>query len=574
MVAPLMVLAATTPTVILDESFDAFTEGSEETPGTTDISVGYSGKLRTTLSGWTGKSIYEAGGKLKIADGGYLQTARYNMSANSGVVKITARVKMLASTGGILKVSLGYTTVGQVAVYDNKWTDVSVIAAGGTSSSYVRVEPYLVFEGLLIDNLKIETSPDMFPAPEAYQPTQADGTSFTAKWSRVKGATSYLLDVYTGQGDAKTYVMQAQKLTLTPQKVTGLDASKTYRYTVRATNGTAVSEPSNEIEVIKVIRSLDAPVAKAATDVTDDSFTANWEPVADAQSYQVNVYRQSTTKQAGDLDLIDEDFSGVTKGTFSKVEYGSLEEYLDAYTKTTGWWAKQHVFAAGTIGLSPFSGAASLTTPQLDLTADGGKVKVSVTMAAMNYAPEAVADTAFVNLVDQNDSVIAQQMVLLQAEMKEYVVNFTQGAANQAISIAYNGSNRLFIDAVKVSQNVPAGYVKTDHVLTIEGLTGTSCAVEAPILNGDGDVYLYDVQAVAPTVDYTGDVTTITSDKSNRIVVPAKQTGISDVNASKQAVRVQYFDLMGREHTTAVSGINVVVTTWTDGTRTSQKVMK
>ena len=195
MVAPLMVLAATTPTVILDESFDAFTEGSEETPGTTDISVGYSGKLRTTLSGWTGKSIYEAGGKLKIADGGYLQTARYNMSANSGVVKITARVKMLASTGGILKVSLGYTTVGQVAVYDNKWTDVSVIAAGGTSSSYVRVEPYLVFEGLLIDNLKIETSPDMFPAPEAYQPTQADGTSFTAKWSRVKGATSYLLDV-------------------------------------------------------------------------------------------------------------------------------------------------------------------------------------------------------------------------------------------------------------------------------------------------------------------------------------------------------------------------------------------
>ena len=54
-------------TTVFSENFDAFTEGSEDAPGTTDIS-GYTGKLKKTI-GWNGSKVYEAGGKLLIEDG-------------------------------------------------------------------------------------------------------------------------------------------------------------------------------------------------------------------------------------------------------------------------------------------------------------------------------------------------------------------------------------------------------------------------------------------------------------------------------------------------------------------------
>lgn len=46
-------------TTVFSENFDAFTEGSEDAPGTTDIS-GYTGKLKKTI-GWNGSKVYEAG---------------------------------------------------------------------------------------------------------------------------------------------------------------------------------------------------------------------------------------------------------------------------------------------------------------------------------------------------------------------------------------------------------------------------------------------------------------------------------------------------------------------------------
>ena len=54
-------------TVVIDENFDSFTEGSEDAPAT-------SGKLYKL--GWSGSSskVYEAGGKLKVAGSGALET--------------------------------------------------------------------------------------------------------------------------------------------------------------------------------------------------------------------------------------------------------------------------------------------------------------------------------------------------------------------------------------------------------------------------------------------------------------------------------------------------------------------
>ncbi len=58
---------------------------------------------------------------------------------------------------------------------------------------------------------------------------------------------------------------------------------------------------------IKVSKSLSAPVATAATDVTTNSFTANWNSESDATSYRLDVY--TTTTEAA---TATEGFSGGT----------------------------------------------------------------------------------------------------------------------------------------------------------------------------------------------------------------------------------------------------------------------
>ena len=103
-------MAQSEVTTVLDESFAAFTEGSEAEPATTDISSGLTNKLGTTLTGWSGRYVYEAGGMLKIGDGGNLQTARYDMKANKGVIKISMRVRSYDESGAMFAIAVNYST--------------------------------------------------------------------------------------------------------------------------------------------------------------------------------------------------------------------------------------------------------------------------------------------------------------------------------------------------------------------------------------------------------------------------------------------------------------------------------
>ena len=75
---------------------------------------------------------------------------------------------------------------------------------------------------------------------------------------------------------------------VTSFSVTGLTASTTYYYRVRALGGGGTSTNSNVIKVATV------PLAKAATNVKTTSFTANWSGVTGATSYQLDVSTSNT----------------------------------------------------------------------------------------------------------------------------------------------------------------------------------------------------------------------------------------------------------------------------------------
>lgn len=572
-VTMLTTTAAADVTVVLQQNFAAFTGGSEDAPANVDISSALGGnKLRNTLAGWTGKSVYEAGGKLEIADGGNLQTASFNARANSGIVKITARVRMMAETGGIVKLSFGYSKTQQTIITDREWHDVVFITDGGGGYSYVKVEPYLTFPGILIDEIKVEQSADFFPVPDPNQPSNANGTSFTATWSRVSGATGYLLDVYSKNGQEKEYVLHNESVTTTSKRVTGLDATKKYFFTVRATNGTATSDYSEEIEVVKVIYSLAAPEALKPTDVKANSFTANFSPVADATSYLVNVYSKKVCN-AGVIDLLDEDFSKVTKGTLTSVEFSKSQEYLDAYTHTSGWYGVNHALAQGYMVLAPFgSSGASVTTPYADYSNDGGKLTLIARMASVNYGQNVDQDTVTIQLVDADDNVLEEQKIALTAGFKDYTVEFTKGAKETAVKFFYGGHYKIFLDSVTIRQQVAEGYILTESIDQKE-TTATSCQITVPEPITSKHYYAYTVQAVAPTVE-SGEITDIISEASAMVDVAAP-TGIGAItHTASPVVKTVYYNAAGAASSVPFNGLNIVVSRHADGTVTTTKAIK
>ncbi len=494
-------------TVVLDENFDSFTEGSEDAPATTDLG-GFSGKLYKNLHWSYGSSkVYEAGGKLKIAQGGNLETDYLSKAVRGQAAKITLRLRAAADYGEAVTIGYGYSsTIKQVVLTDNKWHDVVVYTGAITTSTKLKLT--CMFEGFLIDLFRIETSPSMVVVPTPELPTQADGVSFTAKWKHDSSSADYLLDVYSkaANGD-KEYVLRDEVVKPSSayaisvqKKVTGLDASKTYYYTVRGRSKAGnVSDYSDEMRVIKVLDDIDAPKATAATNVTATSFTANWEAVPDAIRYAVTLARTETLKADTRVKVISEDFAKVTEGTLESIEFGRSQEELDAYTHNPGWYGVAHGFAAGYMVLSPYSGAATLTTPELDLTSDNGAFTLNIKMAEGAYGRFYSGGKATVSLYNDDPNmenfkgspVESKTIELTKSDFDTYTVSFSKGVVASYVQISYNSENgnKLFIDEMSIEQNKKAGE-KVTEVLSVNETADThyDFSVATPKA---GEVYSY-----------------------------------------------------------------------------------
>lgn len=513
--------------VVLEENFDEFTEGSIEAPGTDDISSVLNGKLSEVLPGWRGREVYEAGGALRIGEddlssaSAYLQTTTLSLSpSEGGNIKVTARIKAVNDFGNML-------TIGSqsVVVYDDNWTDVVYV----TDRSMYNLRISAMLGAFYIDYLKIEQSETFLMTPDAYRPVDFDGEKFTAEWRSVSGAESYLVDVYTKDKEGnKTYVLQQEETVETSMVVTVPDSNQKYYYCVSAKAGDNVSMPSEEQDVVIRINELDAPVALEASDVDDNGFTANWEATENAESYKVSVYATETLSEGRTVELVNEDFAGITEGTIDYVEFPPLQEYLDAYTTVPGWYAVNHVYASGYLGISPYGGEGSLQTPFLDLSSSNGAFVVDIVMAEYSYGDYFTGTTVKVELVDATDNVLESHDVVLDAgEFKLYTIEFANGAANTAVKVVYDGSSKMFIDEMSVKQDYAAGDVINTLVADQET---TELSYRFDFDMTSETTYSYCVTAQAATIDDGGNDVVIESEPSNMITVENPLDGVNTID--------------------------------------------
>ena len=133
-------------------------------------------------------------------------------------------------------------------------------------------------------------------APTANAATSVTSTSYTANWNSSSGATGYRLDVSTSN-TFSSFVSGYNNLdvgNVTNRSVTGLSANTTYFYRVRAYNSAGTSGNSGTVIVTTSTNAPAAPTASAGSNITSNSFTANWNSSSGATGYRLDVSTSSS----------------------------------------------------------------------------------------------------------------------------------------------------------------------------------------------------------------------------------------------------------------------------------------
>ena len=178
------------------------------------------------------------------------------------------------------------------------------------------------------------------PAPTALDPTAITSSTFQANWDTTgKGqyqVINYRLDVSLDQTftDVSKFVAGYNNQPVTgPYEVVGpVTSLMTYYYRVRAVNGSGTSPNSNVVSVPIAVPT----VADGATNITNTSFTANWEPVPGVTGYKIDIAKLSSFGPVVHTSVFDSLLGNVTSFTIN----GLLPD-------TTYWYRVRTVSGAG-----------------------------------------------------------------------------------------------------------------------------------------------------------------------------------------------------------------------------------
>lgn len=129
--------------------------------------------------------------------------------------------------------------------------------------------------------------------PEGLIAEGHDNGTATLGWNAVEFAKGYRLNLYTkdANGQPDIYALENQLCTATSYTAERLQSGAKYYFTVTAINGTYAGETSAEIsfDMPELAWNYIVPLTDKPTDITENSFTANWTKVPGAVSYILNV---------------------------------------------------------------------------------------------------------------------------------------------------------------------------------------------------------------------------------------------------------------------------------------------
>ena len=336
-----------------------------------------------------------------------------------------------------------------------------------------------------------------------------------------------------------------------------LDPEGDYYYQVNTHYLTQYSDAD-----LKHVVAVASPALKEATDLTKDSYTANWEQVGKATSYEIYNYGVNTVASNQKVTLLNENFSKIDESISSETDpnnpayVGNEEEMnIDDFTNQPGWTVVKGAYINGMFGVQGSNVKRYyLATPQLYL---GNSKKFYIHIKAYGTPGEGFVinvggheSGAYFEATDETG-----KTGIIDKTFEMDCSEYPQGKI-----LFYTLNHGYFlIDEVSISQNLKAGDKTYTYLSTGSVADGKTTSFAFSGLEGY-EQYAY---AVKSFMDVDGDHTESTLSPFQLVKLNGSTTGVNSTtgvtNFNNGSVReLGRFSVDGKRIGKAVKGINIV----------------
>lgn len=244
-----------------------------------------------------------------------------------------------------------------------------------------------------------------------------------------------------------------------------------------------------------------APLAQAATNVSDTQFTANWQSVPQATAYAVYTILTHTAQADNEpFNLFKSDFSAVKVGTIdSPWDYsrlGGIRVFLDDLAPRCDWIAFAPMAAQGMFGISnmflDYNVPGTIYSPILDLSHNGGKSTLRFNVLGRNVTKLRIC--VLKDRADGKADELFKTECPVTTDLAEQVITLEKGEKDTYVEISIaEGTGYVLFDDLQLSQNLNKGE-STELKYKYDETSDTSRRIDTPDYSA-GDVYAYTVQA-------------------------------------------------------------------------------
>ena len=388
-----------TVTPVLTEGFSLWKAGTEDAPDPTDIAASTTFDDFMTQPGWQAFYAYQAGQKAYLGydnegdDGpGYLKTPPVDLRGKEGTFRVKFRVRN--ANKDVTDQRLQYFVMDDdpnnpsaisaaTLPMTNEWSDVELVTDGGRQYTSVM---FFGWQGhVLVDSVSVEALEYPLTIPKNVKMEMVGAHQTRVSWDAVENATSYEVTITEGKQYGQTLGTATSTSNEAVVTATITPGEQLYAYVV-AKGDKGESYPAFGMYTPSV-STLDAPVAKEATNVSENGFTANWTVVDNALNYKLSIARShEVTEQTEQLTLLSDNFDSFTaelgdpNSTLADMNNFSLYS-LDELIANPGWSTYLGMGGQGMLGITNVYAAqglpGALFGPESDFSIGQGKATVS-----------------------------------------------------------------------------------------------------------------------------------------------------------------------------------------------------
>ena len=412
--------------------------------------------------------------------------------------------------------------------------------------------------------IKGEKAELQVPVAEGY--TDFTGSSFTAHWSEVAGATGYYLTVYNFDivtNTATSVVLDAQYTENNYYTVTDLTPGDFYVFRVAATNGSFTTSQSNFVLVCE----LPSPTDVTLTAGTDNKFlSVSWAATPGANYYVLEANSTHRVTAGQTVMLADADFSGV-QSTGSVAHPEESEYWYESLAELPGWQFNLGCSAPGAFGFwdnAQYTAQTGLMASLSSLNYDLSNIKdgtVNVSVEAASPGNGMLAGLLVYNETESKYDVASAfgTKENLPEDFETYNFDLT-GAGDRTQFLFMTRTDDNSDGAVLIRKLQISGVAEADgNVGMPVGSTHTS-ATNADINIDVESGVTYSVVVVPYLVDNNGNILAI-GRPSDAVSFNTETSGILQIDSDEDVSDAAFFNLQGQRVDNPEKGTVVIKVT-------------